>query len=189
MAGYILMISENRLKEATAINGNVDPDYLLPYCRIAQKKFMERVLGTQLFDKLKDLIEAGTVGDPGNEAYKTLLDDFIADSLTQWAFFECIPFLRYKVQNGNIYSKTSETGNALSQAEAQELRQEVRNTAEFYQDRLISFLCANNSDYPEYSQNSGCDEICPDTNSFYNNMNLETTLPTQTNKYKFNVNK
>ena len=100
MAGYVLFISENRLKEATAINGNVDADYLLPYVRVAQKKYMETKLGTKLFNKLKDLITAGTVGDVGNENYKILLNDYIADPLVHWGFFECIPFLRYKVQNG-----------------------------------------------------------------------------------------
>lgn len=188
MAGYILMVSENRIKEASAINGNVDPEYLLPYCRIAQRKYCEKVLGTSLYNKIKDLIKNGTVGDVGNEDYKTLLDDYIADFLCQWAFFECIPFLRFKVQNGNIYSKTSENGTALTQSEAQELRSEVQNTAEFYQSRLIDWLCANNSKVPEYNQNTNCDEICPDTNKYYSNMNLETSLPPQTNKYKFNVN-
>jgi|TARA_R110000744_G_scaffold378850_1_gene495622 hypothetical protein len=188
MAGYILMVSENRIKEATAINGNVDPDYLLPYVRISQRKYMEIKLGTKLYNKILELIKSGDISLVANADYKILLDDFIADCLVQWAFYECIPFLRYKVQNGNIYSKTSETGTALNQSEAQDLRQEVQNTAEFYQNRLIKYLCDNNSKYPEYTQNNCDDGVCPDTNSFYNNMNLETTLPTQTNRYKFNVN-
>ena len=188
MAGYVLFISENRIKDSTAINGNVDAEYLLPYIRIAQKKYMETKLGTKLFIKLQDLIIAGDVDLPANSYYKTLLNDYISDSLVQWGFYECIPFLRYKVQNGNIYQKTSETGEKLSREEAQDLREEVRNTAEFYTDRLINYLCAKNSHFPEYSQNSGCDEVCPDTNAFYNGMNLETTLPTQSNPYKFNVN-
>jgi hypothetical protein len=188
MAGYILMISENRLKDSTAIGGSVDPDYLLPYMRIAQKKYMEIKLGTKLFNKILDLISTGDIALPANAVYKTLLDDYISDTLVQWAFYECIPYLRYKVQNGNIYSKTSENGTPITREEAQDLRSEVQNTAEFYQGRLIDFLCANNSDYPEYSQNSGCDEICPDSNKYYNGMNIETTLPEQSNPYKFRVN-
>ena len=188
MAGYILMISENRLKEETAVGGSVDPAYILPYMRIAQRKYMEIKLGTKLYIKLETLISTTDINLPANAAYKTLLDDFIASCLVQWAFYECIPYLRYKVQGGNIYSKTSETGTAITREEAQDLREEVQNTAEFYQSRLISFLCANNSDYPEYSQNSGGDEVCPDTNRFYNGMNLETTLPKQSNPFKFNVN-
>tara|TARA_R110000744_G_scaffold196593_1_gene315868 strand:+ start:4607 stop:5173 length:567 start_codon:yes stop_codon:yes gene_type:complete len=188
MAGYILMISEIKLKESTALNGNIDPDYILPYIKISQRKYMEIKLGTKLYNHILELIKTGDIELVANAAYKLLLDDYIADCLVQWAFYECIPFLRFKVENGNIYSKTSETGTPLSESEAQSLRSEVMNTAEFYQGRLISFLCANNTDYPEYSQNSGCDEVCPDTNKFYSNMNLETTLPRQTNPYKFNVN-
>tara|TARA_R110000744_G_scaffold378122_1_gene493861 strand:+ start:5044 stop:5610 length:567 start_codon:yes stop_codon:yes gene_type:complete len=188
MAGYILMISENRLKEATAINGNVDPDYLLPYMKISQRKYMEIKLGTKLYNYILDLIKTGDIDLPAKSDYKLLLDDYIADTLVQYAFYECIPFLRFKVENSNIFSKTSETGTALSQTEAQDLRQEVLNTAEFYQSRLIKYLCDNNSKYPEYTQSSCTDGVCPDTNAFYNNMNLETTLPTQTNRYKFNVN-
>ena len=38
MAGYVLFISEDKLKNSTAINMNVDVDFLLPYVKIAQKK-------------------------------------------------------------------------------------------------------------------------------------------------------
>ena len=42
-----------------------------------------------------------------------------------------IPYLRFKFENGNIYSKTSETGTALSTEEAQHIREEVLNTASY----------------------------------------------------------
>ena len=101
---YVLFISEAKLKDSTAINLNVDVDLLLPYVRQAQKLYVETKLGTDLNNKLKDLIVAGTVGSVGNEAYKTLLDDYIGDMLPNWALYHCIPFLRFKVENGNIYS-------------------------------------------------------------------------------------
>jgi len=169
---YVLFISEAKLKDSTAINLNVDVDLLLPYVRQAQKLYVETKLGTDLNNKLKDLIKAGTVGNAGNEAYKTLLDDYIGDMLPNWALFNCIPYLRFKVENGNIYSKTSETGNALSTEEAQHLREEVRNTAEYYTERMIDYICNNNSLFPEYSTNTGSD-VDPDRNAYYNGMNLE----------------
>jgi hypothetical protein len=176
MAGYVLFISEDKLKDSTAINLNVDVNLLLPYVRQAQKLYVETKLGTDLNNKLKDLIVAGTVGAVGNEAYKTLLDDYIGDMLPNWALYNCIPYLRFKVENGNIYSKTSETGNSLSTDEAQHLREEVRNTAEYYTERMIDYICNNNSLFPEYSTNSGAD-VDPDRNAYYNGMNLER--PTQ----------
>ena len=172
MAGYVLFISEDKLKDSTAINLNVDVNLLLPYVRQAQKLYVETKLGTDLNQKLKDLIVAGTLGDVANAAYKTLIDDYIGDMLPNWAFYHAIPFLRFKIENGNIYSKTSETGNALSTDEAQHLREEVRNTAEYYTERLIDYICNNNTLFPEYNTNTGAD-VDPDQNAYYNGMNLE----------------
>jgi len=169
---YVLFISESKLKDSTALNLNVDVNLLLPYVRQAQKLYVETKLGTDLNNKLKDLIVAGTVNDVGNEAYKTLLDDYVGDMLPNWAFYHAVPFLRFKIENGNIYSKTSETGTALSTEESQHLREEVRNTAEYYTERMISYLCNNNSLFPEYSTNTGAD-VNPDSNAYYNGMNLE----------------
>mgnify|MGYP000707561964 FL=1 len=169
---YVLFISEAKLKDSTAINLNVDVELLLPYVRQAQKLYVETKLGTDLNQKLKDLITAGTVNLPVNAAYKTLLDDYVGDMLPNWAFYHAIPFLRFKIENGNIYSKTSETGNALSTDESQHLREEVSNTAQYYTERMISYLCNNNSLFPEYSTNTGAD-VDPDRNAYYNGMNLE----------------
>ena len=165
---YVLFISEDKLKDSTAINMNVDVDLLLPYVREAQKLHVETKLGTDLTQKLKDEITAGTLAG----AYKTLVDDYIGDMLPNWAFYHVIPFLRFKIENGNIYSKTSETGTALSTEEAQHLREEVRNTAEYYTERMIDYVCNNTSSFPEYSTNTGAD-VNPDRNAYYNGMNLE----------------
>ena len=169
---YVLFISEAKLKDSTAINLNVDVDLLLPYVRQAQKLYVETKLGTDLNNKLKDLIVAGTVNLPVNAAYKTLLDDYVGDMLPNWAFYHAVPFLRFKIENGNIYSKTSETGTALSTEESQHLREEVRNTAEYYTERMIDYICNNNSLFPEYNTNTGAD-VNPDQNAYYNGMNLE----------------
>ncbi len=172
---YVLFISEAKLKDSTAINLNVSTDLLLPYVRQAQKLYVETKLGTDLTQKLKDLIVAGTIGNVGNEAYKTLVDDYIGDMLPNWAFYHAIPFLRFKIENGNIYSKTSETGNSLSTEEAQHLREEVRNTAEYYTERLIDYVRNNITSFPEYNTNSGAD-VSPDQNAYYNGMNLERPI-------------
>ena len=172
MAGYVLFISEDLLKSLTATNLNVSVNIIRPYILQAQKLYIETKLGTDLTQKLKDLIVAGTVGAVGNEAYKTLLDDYISFVLVNFSFFHAIPFLRFKIENGNIYSKTSETGNALSTEEAQHLREEVRNTAEYYTERMIDYICNNNSLFPEYNTNTGAD-VNPDDNAYYNGMNLE----------------
>jgi len=169
---YVLFISEQKLKDSTAINLNVSTDLLLPYVRQAQKLYVEPKLGTDLYEALKTKITGSSL----TGAYKTLVDDYIGDMLPNWAFYHAIPFLRFKIENGNIYSKTSETGTALSTEEAQHLREEVRNTAEYYTERMIEYVTNNLTDFPEYSTNSGA-EISPDRNAYYAGMNLEKPTP------------
>ena len=172
---YVLFISEDKLKDSTAINMNVDVNFLLPYVRIAQKKYIETKLGTNLFEAIQLMISGGTISLPANANYKTLLDDYIADVLVHYAFYEVLPFLRYKVQNNNVVSKTAENSNPLSRAEAQDLRSEISNTAQFYTERLVDYLCNNNNLFPEYSTNTGSD-VNPDSNAYYQGMNLERQI-------------
>jgi hypothetical protein len=166
---YVLFISESKLKDSTAINLNVDVDILLPFVREAQKLYVETALGTDLTQHLKDEIVAGTLAG----ADKTLVDDYIGDMLPGYAVYHAIPYLRFKIENGNIYSKTSETGTALSESEAQHLREEVLNTASYYRERMIEYIRNNTASFPAYSTNTGAD-VNPSSENYYNGMNLET---------------
>ena len=69
MANYILFISENRLKDSTAIGNSVDVEYILPYIKVAQKKYIETKLGTDLFAKLQSDISGSSL----TGAYQTLV--------------------------------------------------------------------------------------------------------------------
>ena len=158
---YVLFISEDKLKDSTAINMNVDVDLLLPFVREAQKLYVETALGTDLTQHLKDEIVAGTLAG----ADKTLVDDYIGDMLPGYSLYHAIPYLRFRVENGNIYSKTSETGTALS-------REEVLNTASYYRERLIDYIRNNTASFPTYSTNTGAD-VSASTENYYNGMNLE----------------
>ena len=165
---YVLFISESKLKDSTAINLNVDVDILLPFVREAQKLYVETALGTDLTQHLKDHIIAGTLAG----ADKTLVDDYIGDMLPGYSLYHAIPYLRFKVENGNIYSKSSETGTALSTEEAQHLREEVLNTASYYRERMIDYIRNNTASFPDYSTNSGAD-VNPSIDNYYAGMNLE----------------
>tara|TARA_R100001163_G_scaffold64979_1_gene60609 strand:- start:1195 stop:1752 length:558 start_codon:yes stop_codon:yes gene_type:complete len=165
---YVLFISESKLKSSSALNLSIDNSILLPFVREAQKLYVETALGTDLTQHLKDHIIAGTLSG----ANKTLVDDYIGDMLPGYAVYHAIPYLRFKMENGNIYSKTSETGTPLSTEEAQHLREEVLNTASYYRERMIDYIRNNVSSFPTYSTNSGAD-VSPSTDNYYAGMNLD----------------
>ena len=168
---YVLFISESKLKSSTAISLSVDNAILLPYVLQSQKLYVKTKLGSDLYEKLEALITAGTVNDAGNEAYATLLNDYIGSQLPNYALYHAIPFLRFKIEGGNIYSKVSETGTALTTEESQHLREEVLNTAQYFTERMIDYICNNSSLFPEYSTSSGAD-VQPSHSAYFNGLHI-----------------
>ena len=166
MAVTALFISEEKLK-SYAIAGNVSPDLILPHLKDAQRIYIESALGTALYQDLQAHIIALTLAGDN----LTLVNDYIQSTLVHYATLQAIPFLAYRIEGGNIYSKTSENGVALSREQLGDLSDSVKNTAEWYRARLIDYLCYNSELFPKYSSSTGAD-ICPSTVKYTNNMNL-----------------
>mgnify|MGYP003136645955 CR=1 FL=1 len=164
----VLFISENKIKKSTTINGNVDVELLRPYMKVAQDLHIHRVLGTDLYEKLQaDIVAGGLAGN-----YQTLVNEYIQDALVHWSLFECIPFLGYKIMNKDIVRKSSDNSSPASLEELNFLRETVRNTAEWYTERIIDYLCENSNLFPEYSTNTGAD-LDPKKTNYYSGMNLD----------------
>jgi bifunctional pyridoxal-dependent enzyme with beta-cystathionase and maltose regulon repressor activities len=99
---YVLFISENKLKDSTAINMNVDVEFLLPFVKQAQKLYVETKLGTDLNQKLKDLITAGTLNNAGNEAYATLVNtgEYYMERMIEYIKNNTSSFPEYSTNSG-----------------------------------------------------------------------------------------
>ena len=140
----VLFVNEDKLKSSTAINYNVDTAFLLPFLKIAQDKHLQIILGTKLYDKLQAEITAGTLANP----YKTLVDDYIQDAIIHYALVEALPFISFQIKNGSITQKNSENGTAATRQDVDYLVQKERDSAEFYGQRIVEYLCNDSSSFP-----------------------------------------
>ena len=166
----VLFVNEDKLKSSTAINYNVDTAFLLPFLKIAQDKHLQIILGTKLYDKLQNDI-AGVDGATLTGAYKTLVDDYIQDAIIHYALVEALPFISFQIKNGSITQKNSENGTAATRQDVDYLVQKERDSAEFYGQRIVEYLCNDSSLFPEYSQNTGAD-LNPISNAYYTGIKL-----------------
>lgn len=153
----VLFIGSARVKKDTPIQQNVDDDLIQNYIYRAQETHIHQILGTDLYNKLKSLVMSNNVSG----SYKVLMDDFIKPTLTEWTFYEIMPFISMKITNKSIGR-----GNADYLAEAdlndlKYLRQTVRDMAEFYSQRTIGHIKEYVHLYPEYQTNSGLDKLQP----------------------------
>ena len=140
----ILLITEDYLKKYTAITDAVDPNIIRPAIYLAQDKQITNYLGTDLMNKIKADVSAGTIsGD-----YETLLNDYVLKSLLWWTMVELYPSLLYKHDNGNLVSRQSEDTTPVTKGEMESLKEAARDNARYYTNRLVQYLCYNSSLFP-----------------------------------------
>ena len=76
----VLFVNPDYIKRITNINASVEDSYLVPSVILAQDKYIQLYLGTDLLEKLKADISAGTV--TGN--YAILLDNYVRKATLWW---------------------------------------------------------------------------------------------------------
>ena len=159
-----LFITTEDIKRYSVISGSVDPDKLIFYVEIAQDTEIQNYLGTVLLEKLQALIIAGTVNDPANLAYKTLLETYVKPMTIYWSLVQLMSFIPYTIANGGVYKHTSESSETVSKDEVDYLAEKYRDIAQYYTNNFVSFMIYNQTKYPEYNANTN-DDTYPDTSN------------------------
>lgn len=150
----VLMISTERLKTNTAINSNVDDAELRSAILISQDISLTEALGTNLFNKMEDLIDTGNIELSGNSEYKTLLVDYIQPYLTHQAYYYSLDNFVMKFVNVGLQAPFTEQSGAIDIGMFKMMKNNSKNIAEFYQSRLRQYLCdKGGSVFPEYNEN------------------------------------
>lgn len=163
MKNKVLFISESYLKQFSPIASNVANEGLTNSIRKAQELYIQPVLGLTLYNKLiDDIYDAGSItGLTGN--YRILLEDYIMPTLTEYSLYEAIIPMTFKMVNKGVGVRNDQYQDSVGLDELKYLRNEVRNNAQFYQERLIKYLCSNSNFFPEYTVYT--DDLNPDTST------------------------
>ena len=170
MTNKILLITADYYKRNSVTNLNVDAELIHPMIIKAQNLNIERILGTNLFNTLLGEVQVGSV----TPRMKTLLEDYIQLALVEWVSYHGFLYFNYKVTNKSIAKKSSDNSEPSELNEVNYLRQNVRDDAEYYSDRISKFLQANLTTYPEFNTgNSDCDDIKPSKKNFFNGFYLK----------------
>ena len=160
----VLLIDENYIKKYTWINGSVDPLLLYPAIYLSQDKYAQLYLGTDLYNRIKEDV----VNDDITGAYATLLDNYLRRMIMWWTMYEVLPHLYVKTDNGSLVIRTSEDTTPISQTDLQNYRDQARQQAMFYTQRMVDYLCHNSADFPEYMTNT-TNQIWSQTNVYPSN--------------------
>ena len=151
---YALFINRNDIIKNSPLQGAIDADALLPFCRTAQDKYLKNLLGTVLFDYLQAQITANTFSSLSSY-YQDLMDDHIKYTLLWYACVEYIPFSSVQFKSNGAVKQQSEQGIAPAKSEIDYLLNKALNNADYYALRLQNYLIAYSNNIPQYLESVG----------------------------------
>lgn len=166
----VYLVSEATIKSNSVVNNNVDSMYLLPAIEYAQDAGLQPIIGTQLYNKLQDLVADGSI--TGETEYKLLLDEYITPYLINKVTADIQLPLAYKLRNQGVVQNVNENTIQTPIKDVQYLIEFYENKAKFYANRLSDFLIANSTNYPEYNSVNSCADMPSDKHAYKTNLYL-----------------
>ncbi len=164
MSQTVLLVSEQRLKQWTSLDNNTRDEEITPSILDAQNVYIQSTLGTPLFNHLKD----GVLNNTLTADEITLLNEYTAPALMQYALYLILPNIKYKFVEKGILNGTSEETSPTTLDDLKYLRQSTLDLAEFYDTRLREYLCdVPSTTFPLYTNPTANDGMNPDKSSPY----------------------
>jgi hypothetical protein len=151
MVYNVLFISEQKLKDNTPITDNVDSSELRFAIQQAQTIQIQETLGTNLYDKLQQLVDTGDINLAGNVRYKALLDNYVQPTLIAFSYYLALDNFWVKFINIGLVQNRSEQGQPVDLKTLQYLKTNANNQAEFQNNLMRRHLIFRSGWYPEYN--------------------------------------
>ena len=145
----VLLISEDYIKSITNISDNLANDYLLPSIKLAQDIDLESTIGTQLLEKIQELIYNNDISNQENEMYKLLLDNYVQPYLAYATIKHLTPTVAYKLANQGVVRTDDEKSYNITSNEVDKVIDYYSHLSNTYKKRLQLFLIANYNEFPE----------------------------------------
>ena len=145
----VILISEDYIKSTTNISDNIAGDYLLPSIKLAQDIDLESTIGTQLLEKIQELIYNNDISNKDSEMYKLLLDKYIQPYLAYATIQHLTPTVAYKLANQGVIRTDDEKSYNITSNEVDKVADYYSHLANTYKKRLQLFLIANYNEFPE----------------------------------------
>lgn len=143
----VLFISERFVKSNSEIDSNVSSTLIRPTVWYCQKEYIERSLGTELYNDLiaKTLLDRTLATYPN---YLALVNGYLADALLFWVRHEIQVPLLYKFRNKSVGKNTDPNQQPVDHSEHLYLKSYYKNKAEYFTGRMEKYLCANSTLFP-----------------------------------------
>ena len=151
------LITEEYFKTYSPIPDNYNIKEIKPYFHVAEKLWIEPIIGMPLYEELLDEVEKNEV-TPENATLLLNIYPLLAFAIT----YESLPFVGYHLSQVGITKGKSEISEPVSINDVNYISTQLRNQCETMKKLLKKFLDENAEHYPLYYADNNAECDCDD---------------------------
>lgn len=151
------LITEDYFKTYSPIPDNYNIKEIKPYFHVAEKLWIEPIIGMPLYEELLDEVEKNEV-TPENATLLLNIYPLLAFAIT----YESLPFVGYHLSQVGITKGKSEISEPVSINDVNYISTQLRNQCETMKKLLKKFLDENAEHYPLYYADNNAECNCDD---------------------------
>lgn len=146
-----LFIDDEYLKTYTPLGKSIDVNQIYPFVREAQDIYTQDLLGSPLYNYLEYKLYSGLTFSTTYFLQQEIdLINICSKALAYWSIYLAIPHLAIQIRNIGVARPTGENTQVSTVEEMKYIREEMMNLAEFWNQRVVNFLCENSTYFPLY---------------------------------------
>ena len=147
-----LWISKEYLVERSILDENVDFTKVVPIIELVQDRYIETLIGTNMFTLINNALTANIQNSTAIPArIQTILDKYLYKIISYYVLSELSDVLKWRYVQKGIKEKTSTDSASISKDELRDLEYKWKNHADWYGTELIKYLRFNTATYPEFA--------------------------------------
>lgn len=143
---FTYFLTPEEVKQNGLLNTNVDDEYIAFALQEAQSVYLREILGDRLYNSLVNKINDNTI----TGKYITLLTDYIKIYLGYKMLSLIVVGVNFKIRNMGLVSQFDQGATTANVKDTMYIQEQYNSRAEFYANRLTTYLQKNAADIPEY---------------------------------------
>lgn len=142
------LITTQQIVDNAIPGKNIDQTLLEKDIVLAEERYIETALGTDLYVKLR----AGSL----DVDHQKLLDDFVIPALARFVIYESMPQMHVNITSAGLVVNNTEFSDAASSKAVATSRNNMLSKAEHFRGRMIEFILdeqkEDSSKFPDYDR-------------------------------------
>jgi hypothetical protein len=168
----VLFIDDQYLKDNSPMGTSIDVNEIYPFVSNSQSIYIQDVLGTPLYNDFLTKTSNYVAGSGATfSSYEWELLGLCSKALVYWSTYSAIPHLYVRLRNAGVVKQNSEYTQNADMSEMKYIREEMKNLAEFWNTRVVNYICQYSVQFPLY--NAASTDMYPQTIQYDSDIYIE----------------